>query len=233
VRFIAFFSDRIFRPGGKEKGMKMKKVIPVIIVSTMGLAFSLSGCALMETKKPSALVPTGQDTMAIYKGKYEFEAPAGWALLQNVEGGDFELGFWNIEKGDFPSQTTFIYDDEPFGSSRDLEERAKQYCTRFLFNSGISAQVQKEEKTQVLGRPALALYMGEENPNRNEKVKSKIYLLKKGDRIISFVCTQWRPLNGTFSPEPFQLFEKFVHSFKFLKKDFYENFEEELKKAGL
>ena len=54
-----------------------------------------------------------------------------------------------------------------------------------------------------------------------------------GNRIVSFVCTQWRPLDGAFSQEPFDRFEIFVQTFKFLKKDFYENFEEELKKAGL
>jgi len=68
-----------------------------------------------------------------------------------------------------------------------------------------------------------------ENPNRNEKAKSKIYLLKNGNRIISFVCTQWRPLNGTYSQEPFDHFETFVSSFKFLKKDFYEEIEEKIR----
>ena len=43
----------------------------------------------------------------------------------------------------------------------------------------------------------------------------------------------WRPMNGTYAQEPFDYFETFVHSFTFLKKDFYENLEEELKKAGL
>jgi hypothetical protein len=60
-----------------------------------------------------------------------------------------------------------------------------------------------------------------------------VYLIKKGSRIISFVCTQWRPLNASFSQEAFDHYEAFVQSFKFVKKDFYENFEEALKKAGL
>ncbi len=60
-----------------------------------------------------------------------------------------------------------------------------------------------------------------------------MYLIKKGSRVISFVCTQWRPLNASYSEEPFEQYEAFVQSFKFVKKDFYESFEEELKKAGL
>jgi hypothetical protein len=49
------------------------------------------------------------------------------------------------------------------------------------------------------------------------------------NRIISFVCTQWRPLNTAFSQEPFDHFEAFVQSFKFLKKDFYEEIEEKIR----
>ena len=126
-----------------------------------------------------------------------------------------------------------MYDDQPYGGSQDLETRAKYYCTRFLFNSGIDLRVTEREKTQIIGLDAVAISMEGENPNRKEKAKSKVYLVKKGNRVISFVCTQWRPLNGTYSQEPFDHFEAFVRSFKFLKKDFYENFEEELTKAGL
>ena len=139
------------------------------------------------------------------------------------------MGFLTIEGSEFPSQTTFIFDDEPYGSSQDLDRRSEQYCTRFLFNSGVLIQPQKKEKVQIMGQPALALYIEGENPNRGEKSKSIVYLVKRGERIISFVCTQWRPLQGTFSPEPFEHFDKFVNSFKFLKKGFYEDFDEKLK----
>ena len=193
----------------------------------MGLYFG--GCATFEPEKPKTLVPTDRGTV-VFLDKYEFvRPPAGYALLKNLSGGDFELGFLTIEGAEFPSQTTFIYDAEPFGSSPDLERRAEQYCTRFLFNSGILPQVQKKEAVQVMGQPALAIYLEGENPNRNEKSKSTVYLVKHGDRIISFVCTQWRPLKGSWDAEAFGHFDKFVNSFKFLKKTFYEDFEEKLK----
>ena len=193
----------------------------------------LAGCATMGEKPKPALVPTERGTV-VFLEKYEFKRPPeGWALMKNVEGGDFELGFLRMEKGEFPSQTTFMYDDMPYGGHRDLEKRAQYYCTRFLFNSGIDLRVTQREKTQINGMDAVAISMEGENPSRKEKAKSKVYLVKKGNRIISFVCTQWRPLNGTYSQEPFDHYEAFVQSFKFLKKDFYENFEEELTKAGL
>ena len=187
------------------------------------------GCATMASKKVPVLTPTDRGTV-VFLDKYEFKRPPeGWLLMENLEGGDFELGFLKFEKGDFPSQTTFMYDDQPYGGSRDLEMRAKYYCTRFLFNSGIDSRVTKQEKLTINGREAIALSMDGENSNRKEKAKSKIYLVKKGNRIISFVCTQWRPLNAAFSQEPFDHFETFVSSFKFLKKDFYEEMEEKIK----
>jgi hypothetical protein len=204
------------------------------ILAGMVVLFGLiSGCATMEPKKPPAVVPTDRGTV-IYLEKYEFKyPPEGWRMMRNVEGGDFELGFLKIEPGDFPTQTTFMYDEQPYGSSRELEKRADYYCTKFLFNSGIEAKVTKREKVTVMGREAIVLEMGGENPVQKEKAKSTIYLIKKGKRIVSFVCTQWRPLTGTFSQEPFDHFETFVQSFKFLKKDFYEQLEEELTQAGL
>jgi hypothetical protein len=204
-----------------------------LMVALLLSGFLLGGCATLGPEKPRDVIPTERGT-AVFKEKYEFKYPSGgWFMLKNLEGGDFEIGFLKVEKGEFPSQTTFMYDDEPYGSSRDLDQRVKQYCGRFLFNTGMYPQVKKEEKTELLGLPAVAILMGGENPNRAEKAESKIYLVKKGDRIISFVCTQWRPLKGSYDPAPFEQFEEFVKSFKFLKKSFYENFEDELKKAGL
>ncbi len=202
------------------------------LVSVMIAVFGF-GCAGMQPEKPKTLTPTDRGTV-LFLDRYEFKRPPqNWFLMKNLEGGDFDLGFLLLEKGEFPSQTTFMYDDEPYGGSQDLETRAKYYCTRFLFNSGIDVRVTKQEKATIDGKDAIALTMEGENPNRSEKAKSKVYLVKRGNRIVSFVCTMWRPMNGTYAQEPFDYFETFVQSYKFLKKDFYENFEEELTKAGL
>lgn len=212
------------------KGLFFKAGFLMGAVVLIGLT---CGCATMEPKKPPALVSTDRGTV-IFQEKYEFKRPPQhWSLMKNVEGGDFEMGFMVIETGPYPTQTTFMYDEQPYGSSQNLEKRADYYCTKFLFNSGIDAKVTKREKGTWDGREAIILEMGGENPVQKEKAKSKIYLVKKGSRIVSFVCTQWRPLNGTFSQEPFDYFETFMQSFKFLKKDFYEQLEEEMTKAGL
>jgi hypothetical protein len=220
----------------KEGEMKREKK-RVFVLGTWGIMLGAIaalglGCATMGAKKPD-LVLTGAGE-EVYMDKYEFKPiPPEWALIKGVENEDFEFGFIKFEKGKFPSQTTFVYDSQPYGSSRDLEKRAEYYCTRFLFNSGIDLRVTKREKLTINDRPAMALSMGGENPASKEKARSKVYLVKKGERIVSFVCTQWRPLNEAFSQEPFDQFESFVRSFKYLKKDFYQNFDEQLKKAGL
>ena len=202
-------------------------VAGVMLMAVAGLF--LWGCATMGTKPKPFLVATDRGTV-FYEDKYEFKAPVGWKLLREVSGGDFEFGFLKFEKGDFPSQTTFIYDPEPFGSAQDLDTRAKQYCTRFLWNSGILPEVKKQDLVQLWGHDAVVIELEGENPNRGEKAKSLVYLVKKGNRIISFTVTQWRPMKGTFDPEPFEQFQTFVKSFKFLKKTFYEEMEEKIRK---
>jgi hypothetical protein len=209
-----------------------KRTFGILAVMVLMVAL-LAGCAMTKPKKAPPMVATGQGTV-IYLDKYEFKPPpASWRLMQNVEGGDFELGFMRLEKGEFPSQTTFMYDDVPYGSSQDLDKRADYYRTRFLFNSGIALQVKNRQRLTINGREALALDIEGQNLVSKEKAKSKVFLIKKGSRIISFVCTQWRPLDASYSQDAFDHFDAFVQSFKFVKKDFYDTFEEELKKAGL
>ena len=55
-----------------------------------------------------------------------------------------------------------------------------------------------------------------------EKAKAKVIFGKRGDRIVSFYMTQWRPIDGTYDPSAFEVFDQFVQSFKFLKKSFFE-----------
>ena len=210
-----------------ENKTNMRWILLALVFGITGL-FS-GGCATMGEKPKSALVATDRGT-AVYEDKYEFKAPVGWKFLKDYSGGDFEFGFLKFEKGDFPSQSTFIFDKEPFGSSRDLETRAKQYCTRFLWNTGMFPEIRKQEEVQLWGQPAIVIHLEGENPTRGEKGKSTVYLVRKGDRIISFVLTQWRPINGTYDQEPFDQFETFVQSFRFLKKTFYEEIEEQIKR---
>ncbi len=207
----------------------MSRWIFGVLLLTMGGLFS-GGCATPQKPK-LFLVPTDRGTV-LYEDKYEFTSPSpGWSLMRNLVGGDFEFGFLKLEKGDFPNQTTMFYDEEPFGNSQDLEMRAKQYSTYFLAGRGIHMEIKKKEKGEVTGRPALIVQMEGENPYRNEKAKSTVYFIKTGEYVVTLVCTQWRPLKGTFDPGPFVQFEAFVKSFRYLKKPFYEEIEERIRKV--
>jgi hypothetical protein len=215
----------------KEKNMENKtlsRLILGICLLSMSMLF-LWGCATTVKEKPkAAFVPTDQGTV-VYEDKYEFKVPTGWKALSAEAKGDFEFGYSKFE-GKYPSQTTIAYDDEPYGGSRDLETRAKQYQTLFIAATGLIMTETSIEKADMMGQPTIVLNTEGKNPNQNEKAKSKVYLVKRGDWIVSFLCTQWRPMNGTNDLKDFEIFDTFVTSFKFLKKIFWEEIEEKIKK---
>jgi hypothetical protein len=191
----------------------------------------LWGCATTVKEKPKPAFRFTDQGTVVYKDKYEFKAPTGWKVLGAESGGDFEFGFSKLE-GESPSQTTFAYDDEPYGSSRDLETRAKQYQTLFFAATGLIMTKSSIEKADIMGQPAVVLNTEGKNPNQNEKAKSKFYLVKRGDWIVSFLCTQWRPMNGTFDSQDFEIFDTFANSFRYLKPGPFEDIIERVRKVA-
>jgi hypothetical protein len=215
----------------KEEVMEnktMSRLILGICLLSVTVLF-LWGCATTVREKPKpAFALTDQGTV-VYEDKYEFKAPTGWKVLSAESGGDFEFGFSKLE-GEYPSQTTFAYDDEPYGSSRDLETRAKQYQTLFFAATGLIMTESSIEKAEITGQSVVVLNTEGKNPNQNEKGKSKVYFVKRGEWIVSFLCTQWRPMSGTYDPKDFEIFDTFVKSFKFLKPGFFEEIKERIEK---
>jgi hypothetical protein len=60
------------------------------------------------------------------------------------------------------------------------------------------------------------------DPVKKEKIRAKIIFARRGERVVGFYITQWRPIDGTYDLSAFEVFDQFVSSFKFLKKSFYE-----------
>ena len=198
----------------------MKKKIGIILCVLL-VGVWLSGCATTQTvQKPYRISPQGT---VIWDDEFEFAPPPlGWKLLIPEEGGDINIGFMRMDRGPFPSSTTFAYDEEPFGFSTQFEGREIEFFKRFLFNAILQFQILERKKVQVIGGEGLAVTVEGKDPVKKEKVRAKVIFGKRGERVIGFYITQWRPLDGNYDLSAFEDFDKFVNSFKFLKKSFYE-----------
>jgi hypothetical protein len=199
----------------------MKKKWFMVICVVWVLAW-LSGCATVGTSKkvPYTLSPQGT---VIWQDEFEFmPPPPDWKLLIVEEEGDINFGFTRSDPGQFPSTTSFAYDEEPFGSSTKVEEREREFFKRFLFNAILQFQFLEKRKIQVLGGEGLEVVAEGKDLVKGEKVRAKVVFGKRGERVVGFYITQWRPINGTYELSAFEIFDKFVKSFKFLKKSFYE-----------
>jgi hypothetical protein len=198
----------------------MKRRILMILCAVLVMAW-LSGCATTQTtQKPYRVSPQGT---VIWEEELEFAIPPlGWKLLIPEEGGDISIGFMRTDPGAFPSSTSFAYDEEPFGCSTQFEGREKEFFKRFLFNAILQFQILERKKVEVVGGEGLAVTVEGKDPIKKEKVRAKVVFGKRGERVIGFYITQWRPMDGSYDLSAFEVFDKFVTSFKFLKKSFYE-----------
>jgi hypothetical protein len=178
----------------------------------------------METPKqvPYRVMPGG---IVVWEDEIEFKIPPpDWKLLR-VEAGenDINFGFMRSDPGGFPSLTTFAYDEEPFGcTATSFEGREREFFKRFLFNAILQFQILERKKVQVVGGEGLQVDVEGKDSVKGEKVRARVVFGKRGERIVGFYITQWRPMAGTYDLSAFDVFEKFVNSFKFLKKSFYE-----------
>jgi hypothetical protein len=186
------------------------------------LMLALSGCAIFEKPKKSLLERTAGGN-AVYDGEFEFMSPPPeWKLVEVESGGEFGFGFLKVDPGSFPSQSMFVYDEEPFGCAMGFEDREKEFFKRFLWNTVLHFKIVERRKFPLQNGEGYAVVAEGSDPIRNEKARAEVILGKRGERVVSWYVTQWRPMNGTFDPSAFDVFEKFAGSFKFLKKSFYE-----------
>ncbi len=179
------------------------------------------------TPKPYKMSPQG---MLIWNDEYEFKPPPSeWRIVQVEVGGEFGFGFLRADRGPFPSQSMFVYDEEPFGCSTELGERGEEFFKRYLWSTAMIADMKilEEKKVRLLGGEGLAMVAESKDPVKNEKVKSKVVFGKRGDRVVAFYLTQWRTMDGTYDPSAFEVFDKFWGTFRYLKKSFYQTLVED------
>jgi hypothetical protein len=193
----------------------------LLYFALVGMMFS--ACATMgTTEKPYKF---SQQGTVIWNDEFEFKPPPlEWKLIQVESGDEFGFGFLKVDSGPFPSQSMFVYDEEPFGCSTQFDNREAEFFRRYLWSSAVSLDMKilERQKVQVLGEEGLAVVAEGKDPVKKEKVKSKVVFGRRGERVVAFYLTQWRHIDGTYDPSAFEIFNKFVSSFKFLKKSFYE-----------
>ena len=192
------------------------------------MGMMVSACATPGTaQKPYRF---SQQGTIIWQDEFEFKPPPSeWRVIQVEVGGEFGFGFLKADSGPFPSQSMFVYDEEPFGCSTELGERGSEFFKRYLWSTAMIADMQilEKKKVNVLGGEGLAVVAEANDPVKQEKVKSKVVFGKRGDRVVAFYLTQWRPMDGTYDPSAFEVFDRFWGSFRFLKKSFYQTLVED------
>ena len=205
----------------------MKRHVGVLLCFVW-MGMMVSACATPETtQRPYKF---SQQGTVIWNDEFEFKPPPSeWRVIQVEVGGEFGFGFLKVDSGPFPSQSMFVYDEEPFGCSNELGERGGEFFRRYLWSTAMIADMQilEKKKVNLLGGEGLAVMAEGKDPVKKEKVKSKVVFGKRGDRVVAFYLTQWRPIEGTYDPSAIEVFDRFWGSFKFLKKSFYQTLVED------
>jgi hypothetical protein len=185
----------------------------------------LVGCTPPAPTDPLAALRSEKGTV-VWKGEFEFvPPPAPWRLL-TLDETDYSVAFFRVcsdkEPGLFPCESDFAYVEEPFGYSRDLEQRQDEFFRRFLWAARVDFEKPRLEKIRLLGSDALqAETVGRERVLK-QKVLVRVLFAHRGERVVAFYFTQWRPEDRTFDRRQFEDFQAFVNSFTYLRPSFYQ-----------
>lgn len=204
----------------------MKRPLCMIVLYCM--LFSLSGCAArVAPQKAVSLDTTPQLTprgTMILDGEYEFvPPPSTWELLKGSQFTHYVVGFYRRDVDKISLASSFIaYDEDPYGTSRDLETRAQECLKRYFGASMLHKNILEKKKLKVLGGEGLTITFEIKDPVKNIMVRSMLVFGYRGERVVLFYLNQWRSIDSNFDQSTFELFDKFVTSFTFLKKSFYE-----------
>ncbi len=204
----------------------------IFIISCFFVAASFVPiCAAQQTAatdKTAQTVPVlkpGDKGTVIYNGEFEFQPPPSpWELIKGNESTTYVFGFYRKDPGKIALESTFFaYDEEPYGYSRKLEDRAEEFLKRFFWASHVKVTVlERKTTTPVLGGEGMTLVLEGKDPVKKHKVKSKVIFGKRGERVVAFYINQWRTFESAYDQSAFDIFDKFAGSFRFLKKSFYE-----------
>ncbi len=172
-----------------------------------------------------AAVTRNSNGTITYDSEYMFLPPPmpPWEMLQGNDTAHYVFGFYRKDPGPIQMESTFFaYDEEPYGYSREIEERARELLKRYYWASYVKVTILEKKPTQILGGQGLALVMEGKDTVKKIKVRSKVIFGKRGERVVAFYINQWRTIDGNYDMSAFDAFDKFAESMKFLRKSFYE-----------
>ena len=186
-----------------------------------------AGCAAVARGggEPTQTPPyrlTEKNTV-IWLDQFEFARPGPeWRLVNTTEGDEFSFAF--LKKGHCspPCQSTFAFDEEPFGYSTDLRERMGEFFRRFLWASHVVFGDFEAREVEAFGGPGLAAVAEGRDRVTGQRVWAKVVLGRRGGRVVSAYFTQWRTEQEPFDEADVAVFERFVGSLRFLKPSFFE-----------
>ncbi|MHC1698002.1 MAG: hypothetical protein AB9919_08120 [Geobacteraceae bacterium] len=192
------------------------------------LLFSLIGCAARVAPPKTVSLDTHHEltprgTM-IFDGEYEFvPPPSAWEMLRGSQFTHYVVGFYRRDVDKSSLASSFIaYDEDPYGTSKDLEARAQECLKRYFWASMLRKNILEKKNVTVLGGEGLALTFEVQDTTKKIKVRSMLIFGYRGERVVLFYLNQWRSIDSSFEKSAFEQFDKFVNSFTFLKKSFYE-----------
>jgi hypothetical protein len=198
------------------------------MIRALGMAaalFLLAGCAPSGGADPIAEMRTPEGT-AVWQEEYEFAPmPEPWQLL-DLDEDDYSIAFYQSCKherpGTHPCESTTAYAEEPFGYSRDLNKRQEEFFRRFLWAARVDFEEPRLKNIRALGGEALqAETIGHERVLQH-KVLARVVFARRGERVVAFYFTQWRPSVEEFDMALLEDFHRFIESFRYLKPSFYQ-----------
>ena len=195
-----------------------------ILLPILALVLLVPGCA--QHRAPTAPpLERNPDGSVVWQQEYRFAPPpAPWQLI-NLDEDDYSIAYLKICTEGYPCQSTLAFAEEPFGYSLDFQERQAEFFKRFLWASRVEFEPARLRPATLFGKDALEAVTYGVEPVLGHTVRAKVLFARRGERVVGFYFTQWRPGGGEFDRSDEADFDRFVESFAFERPSFYEQLE--------
>lgn len=190
------------------------------------LLLMLSACTAFQSSPAPKTGPVASPGPTVWQGEYRFTPPPPpWGVLE-LDESDYSIAFFRAcdegRPGQHPCESTLAYDEEPFGYSRDLVARQKEFFRRFLWAARVEFEKPNLKTIQALGGEALLAETVAHERVLKDKALVQVIFAYRGERVVAFYLTQWRPVDQPFDREQLQDLDEFVASFSFVRPSFYQ-----------